>query len=455
MAFSTSGLLTVLGKYVKSINVMNGYFAALETQKDDIYTVLNSAGIQDLYVNLPSQYEGFKDAVSNWIATVIDDVEAILTDEEYVLDELPISATDVTTVLNAIFDHMIANSETIKSSVVSIGGADTDQNKFTILRSDAASMLLDPYGFVTRTLDGVNAPSSLVSAHPSYNNVEGQLAKTCTLYMKCTSSSAGAEVMQVFGDSPFEPSYTGDNENPGVGPSITNVESLNLITSNYQFDDWSGDNPTDWTLTGGAAGTDWEDESGTGAGPLKINTVGTYVKRQITGLSRRTMYFFGAVIGGGLTSGTNTVKFRVETVDGATVHKNFPTLTFSGGAFGFDYVYGFYSPDDSVNLNDIYLTIEHDAEGNAANYTQVWKVVIAPVTYFNGLGLAMWNPWLEDGSLLSTQGDEGVQILPTNSYGSTAISNNNGGVFQTFFRKAFNIQLPTADSPTISDTLAT
>ena len=35
-----------------------------------------------------------------------------------------------------------------------------------------------------------------------------------------------------------------------------------------------------------------------------------------------------------------------------------------------------------------------------------------------------------------------------------AVSNNNSGVFQTFFRKGIGIQLPSAGSPTIADALA-
>jgi hypothetical protein len=456
MALDVSDLLTVVGKYIKTINTWNTLLSTtLEAQKDEIYVVLDAEDLQDLYIDLPAQFEGFKSAVSSWISTMIGEVEDILTDEAYVLEELPIFTSDVTTVLNAIFDQMLNDADTIESSVVTLGGSDADVKDFKISEYSGTPEGASEYGvprvFVTRTLDGTQAPSSLVDAHTSYNNVEGQLAMSCDIFAKCTSSSDGAETMQLFADSPSQASYTGDAESPGVGPTISNVEGSNLIADNFDFSDWSGDNPTGWTLAGGVAGTAWDDLSGTGVGPLRISTPGVTVKQQISGLSRRTMYFFAACFIGDSSSpaDTVTVKLRVENVDGLTVHKDLGSKVYTIEASGDKAIhFGFYSPNDTVNLDDIYFCFEHDAESAAPDGTcNLYRCVVAPVTYFNGLGFAFWYP-----IPLIEETDTDVLV---NDYGSIAISNNNNGVFQTFFRKAFNIQLPTADSPTIADTLAT
>lgn len=455
MALVTTDLLTVIGKYVKAINTWNGYLTALSTAKGEIFTVLEAEDLEDLYVDIPSQFEGFQSAVSSWISTLIGEVEDLLVDEEYVLENLPISSTGVTDVLNAIYDQMVDEADTIKSSVVSIGGSDTDQTHF-IFTQAGLSMTSSPRVFVTRTLDGVNNPSSLVTAHTRYNNVESQLAKTCTVYAKVISSGVGAENLQLFASSPFEASYTGDAESPGVGPTISNAEASNLISSNYDFTEWSSDNPTDWTLAGGSAGTAWEDFSSTGDGPLRINTAGVTLKRQLPDLTRRTMYFIGAHVQmvGDVGGNQGDFKLRIENVDGGTVHKSFGTTVISDadGVTGdlYNYVYGFYSPSDTVNLNDIYFCLEYDAEDSADDYCKIFKIVVVPVTYYNGLGFACWNPYAENTSHAST-----TSPILVDDYGSLAVSNSNAGVFQTFFRKAFDIQLPTADSPTISDTLAT
>jgi hypothetical protein len=453
MALVLNDLFTVVGKYVKTINTWNGYLTALSTAKGEIFTVLEAEDLEDLYVDIPSQFTGFQSAVSSWISSLIGEVEDLLVDETYILENLPIFTSDVTSVLNAIFDQMIVDEDTIESSVVTLGGSDTDQAKF-VATTYAAGTAGGPSVFVTRTLDGVNDPSSLVSAHTSYNNVEGQLSKSGDVFAKVTSSSLGAEVLQIFADSPFEASYTGDAESAGNGPSITNAEATNLIASNYDFSSWSVNNPTNWTLAGGSAGTAWVDNSGTGAGPLRINTAGVTLKQLLT-LTRRTMYLIAAQVRTmPATPGNSTNwKLRIENVDGGTEHKSFGTKAVpdfvSDGSDVYNYVYGFYSPDDSVNLSDIYFCLEYDSEAEAGDYGLVYKVIATPATYYNGLGFAFWNPYAENEDAYTRS------PLLVNDYGSIAISNNNNGVFQTFFRKAFNIQLPTADSPTISDTLAT
>lgn len=165
MALDLTDLHTVLGKYVKAINTWNGYLAALSTAKGDIFTVLEAEDLEDLYVDLPSQFTGFQDAVSSWISTLISEVEDVLTDEAYVLEELPIYATDVTSVLNAIFDKMEDDSATIESSVVTLGGQDIDVQSAAVSPSTAATIIGQLYA--SRRLDGVNDPSSLVTAHTS------------------------------------------------------------------------------------------------------------------------------------------------------------------------------------------------------------------------------------------------------------------------------------------------
>ena len=465
MALDTTDLFTIVGKYIKAVNTWNGYLAALETAKGEIFTVLEAEDLEDLYVDLPSQFAGFQSAVSSWINSTIGEVEDLLTDEEYVLENLPISNTDVVSVLNAIYDQMVAESDTIKSSVVSLGGSDTDYSAFQFNNGDALVTGSRPRVFVTRTLDGVNNPSSLVTAHTRYNNVEGQVSKSCTVFAKCISSSIGGETVQLFASSPFEASYTADAESPGVGPILANAEGNSISMNNPDFTDWSVDDPTGWTLAGGVSGTDWEDFSSSGDGPLRINTAGVTVKQQITGLTRRTMYFIGAITEpvGSAGGQTATIKLRVENSTGGTVHKDFGsfTTTFQGTNYDNDegdlyyYQYGFYSPNDTVNLNDIYFCFEHDAESNANIYTKLKKIIVAPVTYYNGLGFTFWNPLVaEDISVDPLTTSVHTPIL-VNEYGSIAISNSNAGVIQTFFRKAFNIQLPTADSPTIADSLAT
>lgn len=446
MAVDLTALFTIIGKYVKSINSVYADITTLNTLKGEIFAELEAENLEDLYVTLPAQITTMQSSITSWIQTFISNVEDLLTNEEYILENLPISETSVTAVLNAIFDQMITDSETIKSSVVSLGGSDVDQTTFQVAGADTFDI------FVTRLLDGTSDPSDLVTAHSSYNMVEGQLAKSATIYAKCLSEEVGSQSFQLFANSPDEASYTADTESPGTGPTIVDAYSENLISTNYDFTEWSGDNPTNWTLAGGSAGTAWEDESGTGDGPLQINTVGVTLKRQIPNLTRRKMYFFAASARFNGSTPTTTIKLRVESIDGASVYKNFTNVTL-GDTADTKTIYGFWAPGDDTNLNDVYFCFEHDAETDSGSSTLVGTCVVAPVTYFNGLGWAAFNGawyWRYDGNA-----EEYTPSVVTDDYGSIAVSNNNAGVFQTYFRKAHNIQLPTADSPTIADSLAT
>lgn len=462
MALNLTTLFTVIGKDVKQINEMVTYYAELETAKDATYAVMNTAGLQDLYAPLPNLYLGYYGNIAGWIQEIVSHMQSILTDEEFVLDELPIFASDITTVLDALFDYMVTNSSTLKASIVTLAGADADYSRVTF-QTGVGSLpvgAIGPSVFVSRLLDGVNAPSNRVGANVHYNNLESQLAMSCTVFAKCNSSSPGGESLQLFSDSPEQPSYTYDAEAPGNGGQIVNAESSNLIATNYDFTSWSGNNAVGWPATGGVAGTDWLDSSGSGVGPMRINTAGTYIKQQMSGLQRNTAYMFAAIITQAGATGTATAKMRIENVDGATVHKAFANLTnadvsdFSGNT---GYIYGFYSPDATVNLDDIYLTIEHDAESDAGTYLLIYKVVAIPVVYFNGLGFAFWNPYVDYQSVFNQAFGTTHEEIALNGYAQIAIVNGNQGVIQTAFRKAFNVQMPTdgTGAETIADTLAT
>lgn len=169
---------------------------------------------------------------------------------------------------------------------------------------------------------------------------------------------------------------------------------------------------------------------------------------------------FAAVVRYVGASGDATAKMRIENVDGVTVHKAFGNITsvdVSDTSVQWFYLYGFYSPNSTVNLDDIYLTIEHDAESDAGTYLLIYKVVAVPVVYFNGLGFAFWNPYVDYQSVYNQAIGITQEEVPLNSYASIAIVNGNQGVIQTAFRKAFNVQMPTdgTGAETIADTLAT
>lgn len=444
MALDTTGLFTVLGKYVKTINIFNGYITAVETQKDEIFAVLEDEGLQDLYVSLPAQTQGFKSAVSGWIQTLIQATTGVLTDPEYVLDELAIYQYDITSVLNALYDYMVDNTITIETSVVTLGGADVALQASGAVQQDT---MFFPLLFASRTLDGVNSPGNGVSAHLRYDGIESQLARDGTIYAKLTSNSVGNEAAQLHSELAVSGSYGTLPESPGVGPSIANADVINEIATNTQFTTWTGDNPTGWSVSGGSAGTDWEDYSGAGTGPLSLNTQAVKVTQQVTGLEHNRLYFAGVfahMIVQGDTD-DDVIGIKLKNLAGTVLVTQVTVALDIADDKDFGIAYTFFRLPDTVDLADIYVEVEYVTSGHATNVTNIRKVVIAPAVFYNGLGWAWW---------VSLNTTSQQSFAPLDHSTSIAVLNNENGVFQTFFRKAYNVQLPTDDSPSINDSLA-
>lgn len=457
MALDFTGLMTVIGENVKKIDIFNTLITSLETYKDDIYTDLAAEGFQDQYVALPAQFLSMKNAVAGWISTLISDVSAVLIEPDLVLDELSLYSYDVTSVLNALYDYMDDNSETIETSVVSLGGSDVEKNACVATISGVATQLVagsvlsdqqvPPSLCVSRTLDGTSAPGNNVTAHIRYDGQESQLARSATITAELLSNTTvGSETAQIYSPLTSSNAYLATAESPGIGPVLTNVLANNLITSNAKFDTWVGNAPTGWTMSGTVT-TDYVDESGTGAGPLQMKTQGVTALKQVTGLVHNKLYFLAMYVEnkGNADADPNVVGIKLRTLADATLTTQVTASMDTDDDQTYAVVYGFFRFASTVNLDDVYVELEYVTEGANTNNMSFHKVVVAPATYYNGLGWAWFVPY----HLASDK-----TYVPLGVRSSIAIANNNNGKFQTFFRKAYNVQLPTADSPTVNDALA-
>jgi hypothetical protein len=440
MALDHDNLFTVLGKYVKTINTFEGYKAVTDAALAEIFVILETYNVEKHYDPLVGQFDSFKDGVSSMTRTLIGDCTTVLTDRDFVLTELPISEYDITSVLEGLHAYMVTNSEDIQTSVVTLGGADADLAASGVATTEPATPIL----FVGRKLDGVNDPGNGVNGRLEYDNFESQLSKDDTIYAKIESNDLGRETALLYGTLPGESSYGRETELPGVGPTLTSPEGSNLVRENHNFKEWSGVNtPVNWGMTGVIA-TDYADNSGVGTGPLLIKTPTITAQQQVTLQYNRTYFMACSVSTNNYDSLTDTVGIRLKTQSGTAIVAQV-TATM-GSATGVCFPYTFFSLDDTVDLNNLYVEVEFVSEGHADNQIKIEKVVLSSAVYYNGLAWTWWPPFHTSANNSQvTLGDRN----------SIAIVNNDVGVFQTFFRKAYNIQLPTADSPQISDTLAT
>lgn len=448
MALDHDGLFSVIGKFVKTINTVNAYIGALDSAQGEIYTILNTEGLEDYYsrpVSIPDQFDSFQGQVSQWIAQLIANVQSVLLDNDYVVDQLNLYQFSVTDVLNGLYDYMIEQNETIKSSVVTLNASDVDKAASITLPLDSEPLM--PVLFVSRTLDGVNSPGNNAAAHLRYDGIESQLAMDCTAYAELlTNTTPGSETAQLFSGIQAVSPYQILTEDPGKGPVLVNPEASNLVPVNYDFSEWTSTNvPSNWSMSGTHT-TDYDDESGTGAGPIRLLTQGVTALQKIESLQHNRLYFFGlSFYFGNVSAATNTVGIKLRTLADSTIVTQ-ATISSTQTAYGIAYT--FFRLPSTVNLTDIYIEVEYVAEGGTSDVVKLFKVVISPATYWNGLGWAWW----PTRNLLSD-----ISYAPLGNRTSMTVANNDAGVFQTFFRKAFAVQLPTADSPsnTIDEAFAT
>lgn len=457
MAFDIDGLFAVMGKRIKARNVWFTYIAAIEAHKNDMQDILDTEGLGDLYVPLPATIENMQQTITGWITSLIQDDASILTDREYVLEQLPISDFTETSVLNAIFDYMVDNSETIKASIVTLGGSDVNQNSTQTVSSDQANER-GPQLYVTRILDGNSAPGNGVSANVRFSGLESQLARTTTIYGRIDSNVVNAEQVTIFSSGPETGPYEFQDEEPSLGPTLTNANSG--LTSNFDFSTWVTGSPSDWTMSG-VSPTNWVDASGTGAGPLQLKTINVTASQQITGLQALTMYFVAVSFRGyGDGVGADNVTMSLRMRNAADTYEymgaSAKTVTIPNNAvLGYAHqitgqAYGFFQLGVYDDLDDIYLEAKMTDAPATGFSLHVEKIVLTAVTYWNGVGIVFFSP--------EYTGNGGISPIYFTELGtlmSMNIVNGGQGVIQTAFRRDHNFQFPTADSPTIADSLAT
>lgn len=448
MALDHVGLFTIIGKYVKTVNLWNGYISAMTTQKNEIRDAYEAEDLHDIYATVPTVVADAQNGVSRSINALVGNLRNLLLDRDYVVEQLGMSSFSVSDVLNALFKYMTDGSITIDTSQVSIGGSDADFASSTMGQGGNPGQYAEPTLFCCRTLDGFNAPGNGVSANIYFSGLESQLARSTSVFGEIIDDREGQERIKLYSSGPETSGYQVQDEEPGPGPQLLTAEVGNLVPSNYNFTSWTGNAPNNWTVSGTVT-TDYLDASGTGAGPLQIKTVGVTAHQQITGLTNNRLYFAIAMLqySDGGSPGAGTAKIRFRNAAGTTIGVQrsyaFDTLV---DDLGFGMAFTAHHFPDTVDLSNVYVEVEHDAEHAGGASLKVYKVVVVPATYYNGLAWAFWAPY---------QTVNGTDVVSIGSRMQLTVANNDNGVFGTFFRRAFQFQLPSADSPTISDSLAT
>lgn len=448
MAINYPVVFQQVGAIVSEVNTYDDIYPELLAGLQAIVAQFGSGGTTFGTSNVPinglnSTYSSFQSQVSSFRSSLAQYAKNALSNYDTVTSQLPVNSTNFATVISALMSDMVANSQTVKASVVTIAAP-----TYGSLNIGNASIVS------STTLDGYTSPRNGVVANSLYAGVPSELVVPAeTLTLVCTSDSStnpaleGGETWSVVGGA-LHSAFDSFPEGSGTLGSVQTANGNTSIVTGTSFDTFgSGGVPNGWSLVNGTAGVNILQETtniyGRGSalkfvGDGATATIAIQQKVRSSGIHARQLLQVtvqacrsGPAPGGGALS----ILFQGTGYIAAPTEKIVVGLAGLGGAYG---LYKFYLLAPSSIPSDLTLLIQVNGTPTGGSCIYLDSMSVSPVYYRAGINLNVLR-----GTLAATKGD--VIKLP--------ISNNGGGVFSTFGREALNVQLPstTLGNETILD----
>lgn len=446
MAVDYDKLFKSIGEYLERIV----FFESLLPQMDAAYSEIESELTQ---LDMPHVLEGtftnltdFKRQILGWIDFCREKIQSILTDRELVLQNLPLEGTGIEEVLTSLIRDMRLNNQTVLKNTVNIG---TIQR--TVNNPSSGNLL------VTSVLDGASPPGGGATAVPDYFQVPSELAENEVIRLECIRDSfAGdaqpdAETFAILGGQPPTHPFSWETPGSGNGPDIRPAQGSNLVPATA-MEDFEEEVPVGWTVVQGIPGITIRQESNPsrvfkGLNALWLRGNSGSSNRPVlkvfippgTFQPRKRYLFCVYVLGSPATAaGTLTIQFEGTGYVPLPSEKIVLTASQIAGITSWELFHFFFGWPE-VPPVDMALTISFTGT-SPVHEVLLDDGAVAEVTYHGGAGFV-----LIAGKEPFVQGD----------LFSVPLQNNNQGIFQTFFRKAFRVQLPSSSSPSQPDSRAT
>lgn len=409
---------------------------------NDIIDAFESHDQQEPLEGAVSEIEGMKSTTDGWKQTLIGIIQRRLVDDSVITD-YELSNNALTSVLSALITDMRANSALVMESVVTVGSVSANASN-----NGNGTILL------SKVLDGYNGPASGVSPHTDYNGRDSQLAApsdisvfTCVSDSQRDGATEGYESFSWTGTYNYGSPISYRTEGSGSGPGLSTVHASGLL-SNMDFESFTSNAPDSWTIDNGTTGTHIFAESTeyyrgskclefTGNGSqATIGISQAFTIGQLAPL-RRYCCAFRYKVSSVPGTGTMTVQCKGTGYSASSSEK----VSVAPGSLPTSWTLGYFFVNlPAVIPSDFKLAIEVTGILAASVSLYIDSLGFGPVVYHNGVGAAA-----VAGSSRFMRGDS---LTAT-------ITNNQTGVIQDFFRRAFRVQLPASASPTIADSLAT
>lgn len=445
MAINYANLFANIGELIEGVNTLNGVYTDIDGIVSEVEASFQGTALDDKLGALYTYRDTWKSNILSAINNLKTLCTTVLTDRVTMLEELQLGDTsDVNTVLAELIARMVADSESIDVSTVTIGSVTT-----TKVNSNAGSLL------TSAVLDGYNAPTYNGYANPSYNGVTSQISLTSDdMLIRCTTDSEqgavteGSEVWSWNGNPAQSDPFNWQSSGSGSGPSITTLNSYSYIT-NREFDDFTANVPDDWTIVLGTAGTHIDDDTSgmmlgtaclmlTGDGSLATiqlkQTMASYPKPK-----QRCCLAVWVKGTSGTLAGTLTIKFTGTGYTASSSEKIEMDATALSAATSWTLKHFFINLPAQIP-DDFAIDISVTGTLTNAKIVRIDRMAFGPVVYNNGICAAVMagsEPFLKGDKFTFT------------------VTNDDTGAFQKFFRDAYKVQLPTSGSPTRADSLTT
>ena len=414
----------------------------------DIEATISSTTNHHLFEGITTQVEGFQSTSAGFGSSLRSTVSSILRDKRTILDLLDdtVSGANLQEILQEIARDMVIQGQTVNKSTVTIG----------LVSTNAANRNTHSTGqlIATPELDGVTSPTRNAEPSLGYSGLLTQLSNqerlefTCELDSEEGGVAEGFETWRIRG-LPYVSYFDWRLEGTGEDQVFETLNASEII-ANRDFEAWAANVPTSWDLDAGVAGTDVIQETATanvirGTSSLKFSPGA--IEKQISQtvsdiLIPQRMHALSFWVKGdaGISAGDLTVQF--ESPSGGYIPVSGERVKLSTAALAaltdWD-IREFWWITPSEIPEDIELVIK--VEGNlTGGDVLIDSLAFGPATYANGCAWA-----LSAGQEPFLRGDRF----------SSFISNDGAGVFQEYFRRAYLFQLPSSDTPTIDDSLAT
>lgn len=445
MALSYTDLFTRLGILVGPINA-TGIQSQIygQTFLADISAIYATSGNPGIIDGLTGDSASIEAATLSFIATYGAYIDACFLDYVTMLSQLIGlgSSTDLQTVLNNFLVQMTTDSQTVLKSTITIGSITAGA---TNNNTSTAGILL------TSVLDGVQAPRSNVIAQRAYAGLTSQLTlHSETVKLEVTNDSQadgvteGSEEFSVNAGLVLDSNFNWRGQGSGTGDTITCMNGDGTIV-NGEFDTFSIVNtPDDWVIGTGTVGTNiLQEVNDTVGGGSALKLAGSATITQSAsqyGLVPLQAYRLACWIKGDATiaAGTLLIDFTGTNYTAASSEKINLDHTALAGLTGYT-VKNFLIVMPRLIPVDFTLQISLTSL-TAGKAVKIDRLALQPVNYFGGIGI----------NILA-----GASEYLDGDFFEFALSNDQAGIFQTFFRDFYGMQLPSSASPTISDALVT